>query len=218
MPDLVTGAWAYYLRPEGATLRDALILYPNGGVPDLDDRRLAAKYGANAEYYRARQSRKGFEYLGQVLTEAAMTKVVETIKANNADAIEEAEEEIAFCDASIAASERPDIRDLQRQRKASWQRRLHYLREQLNPDELAKELADIAKAHQLANVDPAVLRVMKAMIGEVSENMQKAMEKFSTAETVVNDTVDSDVPVKRGRGRPRKVQPEPVVEAFIDND
>src|SRR3989304_2665801 len=29
-PAATTGPWAYYLRRDGATIRDALILYPNG--------------------------------------------------------------------------------------------------------------------------------------------------------------------------------------------
>src|SRR3990167_1249652 len=71
-PMNITGAWAYYLRPEGATIREALILYPNGGIPDTDDKRLQGKYGTNAEYFRERQRQKGFTYLGQTLNEQAM--------------------------------------------------------------------------------------------------------------------------------------------------
>ena len=53
-----TGAWAYYIRADGATIGEALVLYPNGGIPDMDDQRMRARYGANAEYYRERQRRR----------------------------------------------------------------------------------------------------------------------------------------------------------------
>src|SRR3990167_137711 len=47
-PGGITGPWAYYLRADGATIRDALVLYPNGGtLPANEDPK--GKYGTNAD-------------------------------------------------------------------------------------------------------------------------------------------------------------------------
>ena len=171
-----TGAWAYYLRPEGATIRDALILYPNGGVPEMDDDRMRARYGTNAEYYRSRQAQKGFEFIGPSLTEHGVRRLVEILAANRDDEILFVEDEIANCADTIANADRPEIRDQARKRLRLFEQRLDTLRAPFDPDALLGELKEIARAQQLAAVPPAVLRVMKSMIGDVNDRMVEAFQ------------------------------------------
>ena len=173
-----TGAWAYFLRPDGATISDTLVLYPNGGVPDIDDPRLRARYGENALYYQQRQAAKGFEYIGHTLTEAGIRRLVELLAANREDEVLFCEDEIEDCKTVATSADRPEIRDQARKRQRQFEKRLDYLRQPLEPDELTAELNDIARAQMLAKVDPNVLKVMRSMIGEVNERMAEAIGRF----------------------------------------
>lgn len=166
-----TGAWAYYIRPDGATIGETLVLYPNGGRPDMDDRRLADRYGINAEYYQQRQARKGFEYVGPKLTEAAMKRLVEVLAANRESEVEYLREEIADAKDTVKNADVPEVRTQARRRARQLERRLATIEAGFDPDELLTELNEIARAQQLAKVDPNVLRVMRAMIGEANASM-----------------------------------------------
>ncbi len=166
-----TGAWAYYINPNGATIRDALILYPNGGVPDIDDDRLRSRYGENAEYYRQRQARKGLEYVGPTLTDGGVQRLVEVLEKNRPDEILFIEDEIEDAKEVSKAADVPEVRSQAKRRLQQLTRRLHYLEEPLDADAMEAELKEIARAQQLAKVDPAILRVMRSMIGEVNERM-----------------------------------------------
>ncbi len=165
----LTGAWAYYLNPKGATIRDALILYPNGGIPDIDDARLRAKYGENAEYYRNRQARKGLEYVGPTLTEGGVKRLVEVLEANRPDEILFIEDEISDAEKVATESDLPQIRDQAKRRIQQLSRRLAILQQPLDVAAMEVELNEIARAQQLSKVDPNVLRVIKSMIGEVND-------------------------------------------------
>lgn len=172
-----TGAWAYYIRPDGATISEALILYPNGGVPDITDLKMKEKFSINADYYQRRQEHKGFEYIGQTLTEAGVQRLVEVLGNNRAD-------EILFCQEEMAAahidSDRPEVRDRERKRVEQFGRRLAYLEQPLNAEELVAELKDIARAQMLASVDPKVIQVMKAMLGEVNAKLEEKIAFFQS--------------------------------------
>lgn len=193
-----TGAWAYYIRPEGATIAEALILYPNGGEPDLDDARQAARFATNSEYYQARQAAKGFEYIGQTLTEDGVRRLVEVLEDNREDEILYCEDEIENARRIADNSDRPDTRDRERKRASQLERRLGYLTQPLDPDALIAELNDIARAQALAKVDPQILRVMRAMVGEVNEKLADAITHFQTGR--VDLTGESSVRIKRQRG------------------
>lgn len=173
-----TGAWAYYIRPDGATIRDALILSPNGGVPEMEDERLRMRYGMNAEYYRTRQAKKGFEFIGPHLREAGIKRLLEVLEANRDDEDLFLQEEIADAKEVIKSSDRPDYRDQAKKRVRQLERRLETIRQGFDPDELASELNDIARAQQLALVPPSVLRVMRSMIGEVNDRMAAQVAHF----------------------------------------
>ena len=166
-----TGAWAYYIRPDGATIGETLVLYPNGGEPDLDDRRLASRYGINASYYRERQGRKGFEYVGPKLTEASMARLVEVLATNREDEVEFLRTEIADAKDTVKNADVPEVRSQARRRVRQLERRLATIEQGFDPDVLLAELNEIARAQQLAKVDPNVLRVMKALIGEANASM-----------------------------------------------
>lgn len=171
-PSATTGPWAYYIRPDGATIRDALILYPNGAkLPPTEDTR--GKYSENAEYYQSRQRRKGFEYIGATLTAEGVRRLIEVLNANKADEMLDLEDQIADCDHDIKNSDRPEWRDNQRKRKAQLERRLAYVTEPLDADALTAELNEIARAQRMSRVSPEVLAVMREMLGE-QEQRQSA--------------------------------------------
>ena len=172
-PGGITGPWGYYLRPDGATIRDALILYPNGGQPDTN------RFGINAEYYRQRQAAKGFHYLGQSLSSEGVRLLVETMERNRPDEVLFCEDEIAECQYTIKNSDRPEVRDGQRRRRDQFQARLDMLLAPWDPDALVQELNDIARAQRLAGIDPNVLAVMREMIGEVNERTRELVQHFA---------------------------------------
>lgn len=174
-----TSAHAYYLRPDGATIRDALVISPNGGVPDIEDQRLRARYGANASHYRDLARAKGFEFLGEKLTPDGVRKLVNTLAKNREDELLFCQEEIEDCDQVIANSDLPQIRDQAKRRKVQFERRINTMLAPFDADALLEELEEIARAQMLANVDPNVMKVMRAMIGEVNERMAKAISRFT---------------------------------------
>lgn len=191
------GPWAYYLRPDGATLRDALILYPNGGegelvtMPDGTQRR---RYGDNSEYYHARQQRKGFVYLGQALTSEAVRLLVETIGRNREDEILFLEDEIAACEYTIRTAETPAVRDNQRKRKAQYERRLEVIRNGFDPEALVAELNDIARAQRLAGLDPNMLAVLREMVGEVNERVASLAARLARGKASSDPEMEAAMP------------------------
>lgn len=173
-----TGAWAYYIRPDGATIRDALILCPNGGIPEMEDERLRNRYGMNAEYYRQRQARKGFEYIGPHLREQGVRRLLEVLEENAEDEVLFLQEEIADAKDLIKNSDLPDVRNQAKRRVRQLERRMETIRQGFDPEALTDELNEIARAQQLAQVPPAVLRVMRSMIGEVNDRVAAQVEVF----------------------------------------
>ena len=183
----VTGSWAYFLRPDGATISEVLTLYPNGGIPDIADERMKVRYGANASYYRERQAAKGFTYIGQTLNENAVRQIVKVLANNREDEILFCEDELANCEHVIASSDVPEVRDQARKRRGAFQRRLDTMRQPLDAEALISELNDIARAQMLASVDPNVMRVMKAMIGEVNDNVASLVSRFQKGKPVTQE-------------------------------
>jgi len=189
------GAWAYYLRLDGATITDILTIYPNGGVPDIDDFRMKARYATNAEYYRERQRRRGLEYVGQVLTENAMKRLVEIMEANRDDELLFLKEEIADAKELAKESDIPEVRNQARRRIRQLERRHETLLQPFDSEAILAELNDIARAQQLAKVDPNVLRVMRAMIGEVNDKLVAQIAHFQELQSA-------------GPGAPRRMSRE----------
>ena len=174
----VTNGWAYYIRPDGATIRDALITYPNGGIPEVDDAKKRAMHGRNAEYYRARQKLKGFEFIGPRLTVPGVKRLVEVIMSNREDEILYCEDEVANCEATIEGNDRPAVRDQARKRKLQFERRLTYLRQDIDPEAMVAELDAIAKAQELQSLDPKLARVLRSMVGERMADIEAKMAQL----------------------------------------
>lgn len=179
--DQAEGAYAYYLRPDGATISDVLIVCPNGGRPEIPpgtDQRTAGrrrKLGTNAEYYRGRNAAKGFEYVGPKLTPEAIKRLVEILEENREDEIDFIDEKIAEAEELFKTSSDPAKRDLERDRISALNKRRMYLTQKLDVDAMVDELNRISRAHQLASLPPNVLQVMTAMIGEAEQKMVNAL-------------------------------------------
>lgn len=168
VPDKSAGA--YYLRLDGATIADALIWYPNGAQHDREyDPR--GRYSENASYYQERQRRKGFEYVGPMLTLAGARRLVEILENNRAPEIDRLEDEITLAEYATISADRPEVRDQQRRRHRQLRTRLDRVRSPFDPEELVAELQEIANAQEMASVPPQVMRVMKRMIGNVNEQL-----------------------------------------------
>lgn len=201
-PNGVTGTWAYYLRPDGATIRDALVICPNGGIPDIEDDRMRQRYGTNALEYRRKEEAKGHKFLGSKLTPENVALLVQTMGENREDEILWCQEQIEETVMDIKNSDRPEIRDQARKRKNQLQKRIDTMLAPFDADALLVELEEIAHAQMLASVDPNVLRVMRSMVGEVNEKLQKAVNRFAAGK---QSEVDPEfVGVARRRGRPPK--------------
>lgn len=182
------GAWAYYINPSGATIRDALILYPNGAqLPRNEDTK--GKFSENAAYYQQRQARKGLTYVGPTLNEQGVRLLVETLEANKQDEILDLQEQIQECDYDIQNSDRPEVRDNQKKRRAQLQRRLKHVEMPINADELISELNSIARAQRMSRVSPETLTVMREMLGEQDAKFQAALAKFATGNTASEEVV-----------------------------
>ena len=179
--DQAEGAYAYYLRPDGATISDVLIVCPNGGRPEIPpgtDQRTAnrrRKLGTNAEYYRGRNAQKGFEYVGPKLTPEGIKRLVEILEENREDEIDYIDEKIAEAEESFKSTSDPQKRDLERDRVSALNKRRIYLTQKLDVDAMVDELNRISRAHQLASLPPNVLQVMTAMIGEAEQKMVNAL-------------------------------------------
>lgn len=185
LPQGVFGAWAYYLRPTGATIAEALVLSPNGGVPDSPDPKIRAKYGTNAEYYRSRQAANGLKYLGTKLTTEAMRELVAVMERSRGEEILYMKDVIADMDYRMSNGIDPRWHETFEKRKAKAQKRLEMLTADWDPDALVRELDEISRAQRLAAIDPNVLGVMREMVGEVNERMVSYFQSGATSGTQI---------------------------------
>ena len=99
-PTVLSGAGAYYLDKDGATIRDALIYYPNGATEAE-----VGRYGQNSEYYQSRQAKKGFKYLGATLGPDAIKELVSTLVSNRPDEIAITQYRMDECDYTLSLHE-----------------------------------------------------------------------------------------------------------------
>ena len=142
------------------------------------------KYAENSEYYRARQARKGLEYVGPNLTAEGVKRLVTILRTNQEEEILDLEDQIAECVQDISNSDRPDWRDNQKRRRDQLQQRLDYVRTPIDADALIAELNEIARAQRMSKVSPETLAVMREMLAEQGEKQSAAftaaLEKFSS--------------------------------------
>src|SRR3990172_7705814 len=144
----------------------------------MDDQRMRARYGTNAEYYRERQRRRGLEYVGQHLTEAGMKRLVEVLESNREEEDLFLQEEIGDARDVAKTADIPEVRSQAKRRQRQLERRLETLRQPFNSTEMLAELNDIARAEQLAKIDPNILRVMRSMVGEMNERLEAKIAHF----------------------------------------
>lgn len=188
----LTGAWAYYINPTGATIRDALVIYPNGGSPPPTTPN-AHRYAVNADYYRARQRRKGLEYVGSTLTPDGVKRLVEVLLSNQDEEVMDLEDQIVEVTHIIETTESPAVRDSQRRRKEQLVQRLQYVKQEIDADKLIAELNEIARAQRMSKVSPETLAVMREMIGEQSAKFMEAVAKFNNPQNPAE--IDASVAV-----------------------
>lgn len=198
IPSIPGGAWAYYVRDEDhlpedqkrypATIAEALSVYPNGGSPG------SRRFGRNAEYYHARQLRRGWRYVGSTLDKGAVEMLVTTMLENRDDYARFLQEEIASVNLSLDEGSSLSVaeRDQARRRKSQFEGQLRIAMQPLNAVKLARDLSDIAEAQALAGAfSSSQLAVLKGMIGSTVAEMA---ERFG--ENRLHDVSDVQEPIK----------------------
>ncbi|TXH57199.1 MAG: hypothetical protein E6Q97_04685 [Desulfurellales bacterium] len=167
-------AYAYYLRPDGATVADILVICPNGGTPTIEGdaraRRRKRLIGSNAGYFRDRQQAKGFIYIGQQLTREGILKMVEIMEENQPDEILWVDEQIAMAQVTLRTDPRHDHQNLAQERISRLNAVRERLTTKLDVDAIVKEMNLIAEAQRLANLPPEILAVMRQMRDDAENN------------------------------------------------
>lgn len=210
-----TGAWAYYLREDGETIGEILIIQPNGGIPDIPDARMRGKFGTNASYFRDRYAAKGIKFLGSKLDEKAMTEVARVLAANRDEGIAYCEDMIAEADDVIANSDRPDVRDQFRRRKQQFEKRKNMLEAPFDQDAVLVELKRAARAYTLSKIDPNILPAIQAIVGEAMDERLAADIAHFQGRQAESPLVKAK-PSSRGGGSDRGAGFQG--EAFVDAD
>lgn len=168
---LTGGPAAYFIRPDGATIREALIIYPNG-APVISRN---GRDRANSVYNRNRQEQKGYIYIGPTLSEDGVKQLVEVIARNRDDYILDLEEQIRDTEADIEESDRPEVRDNQRKRRVQLIKQLEIAKQPLDADKMYQELKEIAQAQKLASVAPGLREVIASIAGDVANQKLLAL-------------------------------------------
>lgn len=175
---------AYYIRPDGATIRETIVLQPNGAPTKHDD-------GAGDRERLRRE--KGFEYIGPTLTPEGVRRAVEVMQANRTDYILFLNDEIARADEFIQSSDEPHIRAGQRRRKAQLEALLEEAEAPIDVDGMCKELDEIAQAQKLAILSPEMREAMVSIMGT---------EMRGLVASVVNSAISPEVK-KAGLKQPK---------------
>ena len=198
------GAWCYVLRLDGETLRDALILVPNGGdAPDVLDPRLRAKFATERSYYNERERSKGYEVLGSRLNSQNVRRIVEVLQANRPEAIAYCEDQIALCEYTVSTTGVEKDRQVASKRKAQFQKRLATVLAPFDPDELVAELDEIARAQRMSRMDAHTRAAVQEMIGaQVDARFQMMMDHFTRPSDPNADTELTGVTRGRGKSQP----------------
>lgn len=184
------GPAAYFIRPDGASVREALIIYPNG-APVFDSQ---GRDRANSESVQARQARRGRTYIGPQLTFDGVRKLVEVVNGNKEDYILDLREQIADAEYTNKTSDDPQLKQQARRRVEQLSRNLRVALRDIDPDAIVSELEDILKAQKLAALTPSMREAITMIAGEeISEKMQKLIAKMEgkTVRTSGETALDS---------------------------
>lgn len=184
---MMGGPAAYFIRPDGASIREALVIYPNGApvIRNGRDR-------ANSRYAQDRQKNKGFEYIGPTLTVEGIRRLIEVIKGNQYDYLLDLKEQIQECEYTIANSDRPEVRDNARKRRGQLERLVEIARREVEPEKIAAEMDDILKAMKLAALSPSQREAITIMMGgEVDARLQTLIGRMEkkVSQSDLGDTV-----------------------------
>jgi len=198
IPQHPGGAWAYYLKDESvlrpeqrtwpATINEVLTIYPNGGSPG------SRRFGNNAEYYHARQLKRGWRYVGSSLSKDAVERMVRIIAENREDYALFLREQVVQIDVDLDEGSGLNAaeRDLQRRRRAQIEGQLRLVDQPLDAADLSRQLDDIAEAQQLAGAFTRTqLDVLKGMIGTTVGAMAATI-----ADGRMPEVSDSQEPIK----------------------
>lgn len=167
---LLGGPAAYFLNPQGATIREVVLIRPNGAPVMRGGRDVA-----NAQDVQRRMRERGYEYIGPTLTTTAARRLVEVLELNRFDYTLDLTEQIADCDHAIDNSDRPEARDIQRRRKTQLTMLLEQARVPLDADRLVSDLDDIVKAHKLAALNPAIREAIASMVETETDSKVSAL-------------------------------------------
>ena len=109
--------------------------------------------------------------MGPMLTVQGARRLVEILAKNRDAEVERLEDEITLCEYTIKNVDRPEIRDQQRKRRGQFLARLERVKAPFDPDALVAQLTEIANAQEMANIPPAVMRVMRRMLGAQNDEL-----------------------------------------------
>ena len=216
-PTVTNGAGAYYLDKDGATIRQALIYYPNGATAAE-----VGKYGENSDYYHARQARKGFKYLGATLGPAAIRELVDVIVTNRPDEIKITQYKMDECDYTLRHSGVQREREIAAKRRQQFKRRLELLTQKIDVDALIQELTEIGEAQTIARLDGPTRKAMELLLRKQNERVLGIVSQLQKRGTRYSDSEVETVSVRQAQhdekweGSDEEFQGSN--EIFVDND
>ena len=165
---LIGGPAAYYINPRGATIREVLIISPNG-APMIHN----GRDRGNSDMYQTTMRARGFEYIGPLLTEEGVARLVEVIEANLFDYTLDLKEQIFDVELDIENSDRPEQRDGQRKRRIQLVRLLEQAQKPLDGPRMVAEYLDVVKAQKLAAIPADIRQAVILMGGTAAETDKK---------------------------------------------
>ena len=172
---LIGGPAAYFINPKGATIREIILIRPNGAPMLRNGSDIAISMGIQKI-----MAARGYEYVGPMITTAGAHRLVEIMEANRVDYTLDLKEQIADVNKDIDNSDRPEVRDNQRTRKIQLMRLLAQTEQPFDADALVKEMEDIVKAQKLAALDPAIREAISAFVDtETDRKVSLMVEKLT---------------------------------------
>jgi hypothetical protein len=172
----VGGPAAYYVRKDGATIREALVVQPNGAPIKGDD----------GEYEQRRALKDGMVYIGPALTIEGIQLLIQTLAENRDDYILFLKEEIEATDLDAKTSDEPKTRAYQRARCERFRALLKQAEMPLDGEALYSELQSISQAQELASLPKNVREVMLRTVGQVNGRVQEIASQLGIKETALD--------------------------------
>ena len=172
-PTVTNGAGAYYLDKDGATIREALIYYPNGASASE-----VGKYGENSDYYQARQAKKGFKYLGATLGPSGVRELVDTLVTNRPDEIKITQYKMDECDYTLRHSGVQKEREVAARRRQQFAKRMELLQKKIDTEGLIQELEEIGEAQTISRLDGPTRKAMELLLAKQNERVLSLVKQL----------------------------------------